>query len=336
MKIKNIKLINFKKFSELYLEFSDNLNFIIGKNGSGKTSVIEAISYISIPRSFRNVKDEDLIKFNESGFSIEANISNLIEHNIKIIYKKFKDKKIKTILLDGKKQKTFLKIFEKITILTFHNYNYIIIEQSPELKRKFFDWFFSLLSYEYFVNLYKYKKALEQKNKALKNKSDIKIWNAQLKVFSNFITKTRETFIKKLNSIITEQNNSIKILYINSLKDKNIDDFEEIEKQKGYSIIGPHRDNYEFYYNGHNAKIYASDGEKRKIFLELVMSMIKLTMEIKNIKPIILFDDPFNVLDEDNFIDFLNKVENFDLQFIITGINLSKKLKNNINVISLS
>ncbi|MEO0224606.1 MAG: DNA replication and repair protein RecF, partial [candidate division WOR-3 bacterium] len=304
MILKNLQLINFKKFSYLKLEFSEGVNFIIGGNGSGKTTIIEAISYLSIPRSFRGVKDEFLIKFNEIGWTIKAEISNLIEHNIQITYKK---DGFKVIYLDGKKLKTFLKLFETFSVLTFHSNNYNLIDQSPELRRKFFDWFFSILNYEYFISLYKYKKILIQKNKALKLKSDISIWNKQLKQYSDYIMKFRKFYIEQLNSIIIEQNDKIKIEYKSSLNDKNFDDFIELEMKRGFSVIGPHRDNYEFYYEGKNAKFFASEGEKRKMLLNLVIAMVKLTQNIKKLKPVIAFDDPFNVLDEKNFKNFLEE-----------------------------
>ncbi len=332
MILKNLQLINFKKFSYLKLEFSEGVNFIIGGNGSGKTTIIEAISYLSIPRSFRGVKDEFLIKFNEIGWTIKAEISNLIEHNIQITYKK---DGFKVIYLDGKKLKTFLKLFETFSVLTFHSNNYNLIDQSPELRRKFFDWFFSILNYEYFISLYKYKKILIQKNKALKLKSDISIWNKQLKQYSDYIMKIRKFYIEQLNSIIIEQNDKIKIEYKSSLNDKNFDDFIELEMKRGFSVIGPHRDNYEFYYEGKNAKFFASEGEKRKMLLNLVIAMVKLTQNIKKLKPVIAFDDPFNVLDEKNFKNFLEEIKNLNVQIIISSTSL-KIESNNYNIITLN
>ncbi len=332
MILKNLQLINFKKFSYLKLEFSEGVNFIIGGNGSGKTTIIEAISYLSIPRSFRGVKDEFLIKFNEIGWTIKAEISNLIEHNIQITYKK---DGFKVIYLDGKKLKTFLKLFETFSVLTFHSNNYNLIDQSPELRRKFFDWFFSILNYEYFISLYKYKKILIQKNKALKLKSDISIWNKQLKQYSDYIMKFRKFYIEQLNSIIIEQNDKIKIEYKSSLNDKNFDDFIELEMKRGFSVIGPHRDNYEFYYEGKNAKFFASEGEKRKMLLNLVIAMVKLTQNIKKLKPVIAFDDPFNVLDEKNFKNFLEEIKNLNVQIIISSTSL-KIESNNYNIITLN
>jgi len=330
--LKNLQLINFKKFSYLKLEFSEGINFIIGENGSGKTSIIEAISYLSIPRSFRGVKDEFLIKFNEVGWTIKAEISNLTEHNIQITYKK---DGFKVIYLDGKKIKTFLKLFEIFSVLTFHSNNYNLIDQSPEVKRKFFDWFFSILNYEYFISLYKYKKILVQKNKALKLKSDISIWNKQLKQYSDYILKIRKNYIAQLNSIIIEQSDKINIDYRNSLNDKNFDDFIELEMKRGFSIIGPHRDNYEFYFDGKNAKFFASEGEKRRIFLNLVIAMVKLTQKIKKLKPVIAFDDPFNVLDEKNFKNFLEEIKNLNAQIIISSTSL-KIENNNYNIILIN
>ncbi len=327
MKLNNLELINFKKFSNLKIEFTNGLNFIVGKNGSGKTTIAEAISYLSIPKSFRNVRDEFLIKFGDNGFSIKADISNLIEHNIQITYKKGG---FKMIIIDGKRAKTFLKLFEIFTVLTFHSHNYTIIEQSPDVKRKFFDWFFSILNYNYFINIYKYKKVLEQKNKALKIKADTSIWNKQLSVLSNEIVNTRSAMISKINSIISEQLFEMRIKYESSLEKIPFEKALELERRRGFSIVGPHRDNYEFLYKNYSAKIFASEGERRKMFLETVIAMIKMTQEIKKIKPVVVFDDLFNVLDEENLTDFLRKIERLDLQTIITSIRKPSNISANI------
>ncbi len=327
MRIKELELINFKKFSYIKLNFHDGINFIIGKNGTGKTTIIEAISYISTPKSFRKVKDEHLIKFNENGFSIKAKIQNLIENDILITYQKGG---LKTITLNGKKVKLFSHLIKEFPILTFYTNNYTLIDQTPSMRRKFFDWFFSTLNYEYYSNLYKYRKILLQKNEALKQKGDVSVWNKQLEQYAQYLIKMREEYIKKLNSLINEIDKDVKMDYYNSLKDKSFDEFLEVEMEKGFSIVGPHRDDYNFYYKEHNAKIFASEGERRKIFLDLAIAMIKLIKSTKDIEPIVIFDDPFNVLDEYKLQSFFDSVKDMNLQFIITSVKPVSHLKGHV------
>lgn len=332
MIVKKLNLVNFRKFSNFSVEFAKGLNVIVGGNGTGKTSIVEALAYISFPRSFRHVNDEDLIKFGESEFSIIANISNLTEHEIRIIYKKEGDKSIKSVYIDNKKQKLITKLHSEIIVLAFHNYNYSIIEQSPASKRYFFDWFFSLLDEKYYVNLYRYKKVLIQKNKALKTSKDIKLWNSQLKPYASYIESAREKYISELNSIIPEE---FKTEYMSSLENKTFEDFEEIELKRGFSVVGPHRDRFEFYYRGRNAKLYASDGERRRVFFELVNGMVKLIEKTKNIKPILAFDELFGVLDRENIKRFIEKLEELDLQVVVTT-HSKDYIKEFIHIIEIS
>lgn len=332
MIVKKLNLVNFRKFSNFSVEFAKGLNVIVGGNGTGKTSIVEALAYISFPRSFRHVNNEDLIKFGESEFSIIANISNLTEHEIRIIYKKEGDKSIKSVYIDNKKQKLITKLHSEIIVLAFHNYNYSIIEQSPASKRYFFDWFFSLLDEKYYVNLYRYKKVLIQKNKALKTSKDIKLWNSQLKPYASYIESAREKYISELNSIIPEE---FKTEYMSSLENKTFEDFEEIELKRGFSVVGPHRDRFEFYYRGRNAKLYASDGERRRVFFELVNGMVKLIEKTKNIKPILAFDELFGVLDRENIKRFIEKLEELDLQVVVTT-HSKDYIKEFIHIIEIS
>lgn len=316
MIVKKLTLINFRKFSNYTVEFAKGLNAIVGRNGSGKTSILEALAYISFPRSFRHVNDEDLIKFGESEFSIIANISNLTEHEIKIIYRKEGDKSIKSVYIDDKKQKLITKLHSEIIVLAFHNYNYTVIEQSPASKRYFFDWFFSLLDNEYYTNLHKYRKVLIQKNKALKTSKDIKLWNSQLKPYASYIENARKKYINELNSIIPEE---VRIEYVSTLGNNTLEDFEEIELKRGFSIVGPHRDRFEFYYRDRNARLYASDGERRRAFFELVNGMVKLVEKVKNSKPVLAFDELFGVLDKENIKRFIRKLEELDLQVVVSA-----------------
>ncbi|MCS7244517.1 MAG: DNA replication and repair protein RecF [candidate division WOR-3 bacterium] len=316
MLIKKLNLINFGKFSNFTAEFAEGLNIIVGKNGSGKTTIVEALAYISFQRSFRHVKDEDLLRFGEKEFSITANISNLTEHEIKIIYRKENDKSVKRVYVDNKRQKLITKLHKEIIVLAFHNYNYSIIEQSPASRRYFFDWFFSLIDEEYYINLHRYKKILIQKNKSLKTSKDIKLWNSQLKPYASYINDIRKKYINELNSIIPDE---VKIKYTSTLENKTFEDFEEIELKRGFSIVGPHRDMFDFYYRGKNARLYASDGERRKAFFELVNGMVKLVEKTKNVKPVLAFDELFGVLDKDNIKKFIKKMTELDLQVVITA-----------------
>ncbi|RKY98623.1 MAG: DNA replication and repair protein RecF, partial [Candidatus Hydrothermota bacterium] len=88
MRIKNIDLTNFRNFRSASFRFEDGLNFIVGPNGVGKTNLLEAIAYLSVPKSFRNIRDNELVLWDESWFRIEGEVESEVgtAHRIAVVY----------------------------------------------------------------------------------------------------------------------------------------------------------------------------------------------------------------------------------------------------------
>lgn len=357
MKLKKIESNNFRNYSNIQLNFSDDEKYLIlkAKNGTGKTNLIELIYYFTYLKSFRNVLDQDLIKKGNENFilKIEYEESDFI-NEIKINYKNKK----KEIYFNNKLIRKTSELFGKFISIIFSNDDLQIIVGNPSNRRKFFDMFFSIIDYEYFIYLKKYNSIIKQKNNLLKTKNNnnlIKIYNQQLSECIEYIIFKRENLINKISDDFSKKyqfignfNQKIKIIYKKSIekkKETSINDFlnQNINKelQYGFSIYGIHRDDFIFLINEQQFSKFASFGQARLASLVIKLIQAEYYYKYNKILPILLFDDVILELDnirkkkiieeimkyeqvfitftEDFFIDLFNKNEYISILEIKDG-----------------
>ena len=332
MIIKSIKLTNFRNHSTYSLVCDDQTSLILGANGCGKTSVLEAIYISTRGKSFR-ATDTDIVKHNSEYYRIELEYTN----GSKIITTY--DGKYKTFTILDKKSRRLPKK-NKYPVILFLPSDLNLISHAPGRRRDYFDNLFSELSEDYALSLSKYKKALKQRNELLKNESLLSealfSWNIMLAKYGTSIRKYRQSFIEEINSQLTDTYRSIaknhdevSIIYqseaSNISEEKYLNRLEQ-DFQKdlylGHTSFGIHRDDYIFNFNNQPADGSASRGETRSIILALKFIEAKLIKDETHKQPIILLDDVFSELDEtrrrclvDNFKDnqvIITSVESID------------------------
>lgn len=357
MIIEYLSAVNFRNYENLNLEFdkTENINLIHSPNGMGKTNLLELIYYFSYLRSFRNVQDKELIKKGEVKFYAECRYNNKITNNIKIKYHKKKE-----IHINNKKVVKFSEVLGKLISVLFCNEDIFIINGSPNIRRKFFDIFISTVDNKYLHCLRKFQEILKQKNFILKNgkpdeiKEIIDIYNIQLAKNIFYIQKKREEIINEISKIFQENfssigkfNDKVKIIYSPSIKIKN-NDYEEITKfynenikkeiEYGFSIYGPHRDNYLFLINGILFPKYASLGQTRLASVVLKFAQSEYYKKIFNVIPILLLDDVILELDNEKQMRVIEKISDYKQVFLTVTdrkyIELFKSIEN-INEIEI-
>lgn len=323
MHIAKLKLLNFRNFSKNEFTFSNGLNIIYGENGTGKTNLIEAIAYLSLPRSFRRAKDKDLVGWGGSFFMIEGEIIKYgVQHKIKVQISLAG----KSVTIDGKNITSYTELFKTFVVLIFSLKEHYWVDGPPQVRRRFVDWFISIKDPLYFENLLRYKKNLAHKNALLKNGINIsltRIWNRKLEETGRYIIEKREEATSLLNNIVKEENLLEKgipfIEYVPSigLKEGVLDSKIEEEKEKGFSLYGPHRDRIEFLLDGKPSQFAASEGEKRLLLLSFLLAIRK---EIKNHlgeESVLCLDEPMSILSEKYIEILLNRLEG---QVFITSV----------------
>lgn len=345
MKIKKLKLKNFRNYEELNIELDDNLNIFIGDNAQGKSNILESIVVLALTKSYMNVKDKNLIKNGTLFSNISANVD--LGNTIDELFISFSDTE-KKIKINNNLVKKYSDYISRVRFILFSPLDINLIKESPSSRRKFFNVEISQLSNRYVKLMQSYNAVLKKRNQFLKKVVDVgkcdnfylDIINEKFSTLAVEITMERFKFVNSINDklsdiykeitgddgLIFNYNNSVDIcddqvsmrnLFLNRLKDN----FEK-DKFYGMTLIGPHRDDYSLFLRNNDLSIYGSQGQNRVAILSLKLSEIFIFKEITGDYPILLLDDIFSELD----ITKRNRLVKYilsDVQTIITTTDLN-------------
>ena len=345
MQIKWLRLKNFRNYGECYAEFLSGLNLISGKNGQGKTNLVEAVMLSALTKSPRTSRDDDLKKENETQAATELCLERTFgEMKIKCT---IDDTLKKRFFVNGNEVKKVSDVFGNLVAVYFSPNDLKIVSGSPSDRRDFIDTDISQLSGSYYNLVQRYNKVLDQRNKLLKTihskaviEEQIDIWNEQLATLAGHIIKTRKSFIKKLcepaastMQFITSGKDSLEISYIGARGETSEEIKREIlssletnldrDMELGYTTIGPHRDDVHFSLNNKDSKVFASQGQQRSIVLALKIAELEVFEAEIGEKPILVLDDVFSELDTYRQKSLYEKFAGY--QVLMTGTNFKFK-----------
>ena len=307
MIIKSIKLTNFRNHASYSLDCHPDTTLILGKNGYGKTSVLEAIYILTRGKSFR-ATDPDIMKRGEKYYRIEMDYDN--GEKILATY----DGTTKTFIAQEKKSRRLPKK-QKYPVVLFLPSDLNLISSSPGRRRDYFNRVFAEFNDSYSSYVSRYEKALKQRNELLKadqlSPSSLFSWNILLAKYGSEISKLRNRFTNEINTDFTntyrsiaENDDEIQIIYkseINNLDEgsylKKLEENFTKDSYLGHTSFGIHRDDFIFNFNHNIADGSASRGESRSTLLALKFIESNLIYQKTNQKPIILLDDVFSELD---------------------------------------
>ncbi len=331
MILKRINILTFRNLEDLTFDFNEKINLIIGKNGSGKTNLLNAIYYLSSGNTFNNLKETELPTFPQASFYLcgsffDSDFNNEIK--IEIIYKE----KRKIISINGKPIQSQKELIGVIPVIIFNFRTKDIILKEPELRRNFLDTHISMIDKDYKNAISEYSDILQSKNSTLKKLKEergnfyleVLLDSLNEKLFEKgyIIQEKREFFIKNLsNELKNLYKKNVEISYepkiitiqgLNKIKD------EEIER--GYGLIGPHLDDLNFLYKGIEVKTLFSLGEIEELSLYLILSLYQILSFELNKKPIILIDDLFETVDKEKLESLTGLLYNFN-QVILTSFS---------------
>jgi DNA replication and repair protein RecF len=340
MYLDTISLTNFRNYQAQIFKFAPYINLIIGDNGQGKSSLLEAISLFAYTKSLVANSDQELIKFAQDYYNLQA---KFIAEQQEIFIKIFTGKKYKkSIIVNEEKLSKISQLVGLVKLVYLYpKYLNLIIETSSG-RRKYLDMLLSQLQRPYFDILQSYNKFLAQKNKYLKlNKKQIdygylETLNEKLLDLSCEIIFYRKNIINKINGWL----NKITAKYLS--KDINIhltyhqqetkseiaaflkEQMQQLLKKEIYrqtALWGPHVDKFNIFYSNQLLEKYGSLGQKRLSALLLKLIEVLLIKEYHQKYPILLADDVFLDLDEKNQKIFAQILHNFPTQIFITTTN---------------
>ncbi|OGH98305.1 MAG: hypothetical protein A2X42_09740 [Candidatus Margulisbacteria bacterium GWF2_38_17] len=323
MIIKSLELENFRNYSKAKIDIDPYINILVGLNAQGKTNILEAIFLIATSKSHRIQKNNELIKFQEDHALVSLRAESLRGNNFFNI--QVMNDNNKQIHVNGKRIKRATELLGYFNVVLFSPEDIDIVCGSPIDRRKFIDIFVSQVKPSYAVLLSDYYKVLKQRNKTLKDISKQKckedmlnMWDEQLVNLSYTIVNERLQAIKsieekanKFYSYISDYQEQLTIEYYSGIggKDKyTAQEYKHIFQQKiksslkmdiilGTTSCGPHRDDMLLKLNDKEAKLYASQGQKRLVSLSLKYAEVEYIRENTGEYPVLLFDDVLLELD---------------------------------------
>ena len=337
MKIKSLKLKNFRNYDLLKLEFDDATNIFYGDNAQGKTNILESIYLSGTTKSHRGTKDRDLVQFGQEESHIEAVVEkNGITYQIDMHLKKNSPKGIAINKIPIRKAS---ELFGIINIVFFSPEDLNIIKNGPSERRRFLDLELSQLDKVYLNNLSNYNRIVNQRNHLLKDITQqrnlmetLDVWEIQLIQYGNKIMNRRKQFVNEINKIIsnihkklTGQSEEIHLIYEPSIGNLTLEQALSKNRERDMKIkstsVGPHRDDICFMAGNLDIRRFGSQGQQRTAALSLKLSEIELVRQSIHDTPVLLLDDVLSELDKHRQNYLLDSIHDIQTLITCTGVD---------------
>ncbi len=343
MQILDLKLVNFRNYDNLNLSFSKN-NIIYGKNGMGKTNLVEAIYVLALTKTFRSNNEKVLLKDNTDYTKVFGRVRDEIDNNYQINI----TKSGKQVKVDNNVYKKISDYISKIKIILFNPNDLQIIKDSPSIRRKLLNVSISQLDNQYLKLISNYNKILKQRNVYLKtlyinsnmSKDYLDILTNQLIDLGIKIHKYRCEYLEDINNYISniyEDICGIKDISIEYISDFNYLDIDKIKKKYkenqekdmllGITRFGVHHDDIFFKFKDKDIKEYGSEGQQKNAIIAYKLAEISVFKNNIGKLPILILDDLFSELDVEKINNILNIIDK-DIQTFITTTEIDKINKN--------
>jgi DNA replication and repair protein RecF len=359
VKLINLKLINFRNIEQADIHFSKNINILYGGNGQGKTSILEAIYFLGITKSFRIGDEKAVVKTGQDYFDVSGNFKKKTDQ-IFTIRVFFSGTDGKHVFYNKEKIKTFSSIIGTVPIVLLSLEDLDLTYGSPSARRKFIDILISQIDPNYLQSLKQFKKVVLNRNKVLSLISDgkadlasLRPWDQQFIQYGSYLLQKRKIIIEELSSYINKYyqgisgtSDVVEIRYQTSVPYENETDIQEIRsriQQKleetrqrdlayGSTSTGPHRDDLLFFKNKQPLKIFGSQGENKTFLIGLKFAEAFLIEEHLKENPLLLLDDIFSELDRFRIEKVLQNIQAEQRQTFITTTEADKFGKDRENI----
>ena len=327
MILSSINLKNFRSHKNTNIKFSDKLNYIVGGNGQGKTSILESIYFLCTTKGYNSKTDIEVTRFNEKEFEIKGSFKDLTEDDIRIYFSLEENRKY--YFQNGKLINRLSDVIGKFPVVILTPADHAITQGSPGDRRKFVDSVISQSSGVYLKLLLDLNRTLRQRSSLLtrikdqKRRSQVSFneldaWTTKLIDVGTEIISARTKFIDEFNLYIDESYKRImdfdeipKVTYL-FLEGKKVyesrqmirEEFSELiklkreeELRRATNLVGPHRDEYLFEINSKELKKFGSQGQHKTFQIALKFAQFFYLKEKTGKTPLFLLDDVFGELD---------------------------------------
>lgn len=327
MFLKELHLLNYKNIDQHDFTFESKINCFVGKNGVGKTNILDAIYHLAYTKSYFNPQAVQNIKHDEDFFVIDAAFN-----------KESKEEKITCSLKRGQKKvikrnnKPYEKLSEHIGLIPLVMISPAdsdLISEGSETRRKFIDGVIATSDNLFLNELLQYQKLIAQRNALLKyfavnhvfDQDNLAIYDEQIIPLGNQIFEKRKNFLaqfvpifKKYYTEISSGAEDVNLVYQSQLLEKSFDNLlkENLNKDRAlqYTSSGIHKDDLNFEISGYPVKKFGSQGQQKSFLIALKLAQFEFLKQKSGAAPILLFDDIFDKLDASRVEKIVTMVNN--------------------------
>lgn len=342
MPVTRLVVSNFRNIADAVIHPADRVNFICGENGSGKTSILEALNTLALGRSFRTRKYKNIIQYDQSQMtlfcSIEDRTKCSIKHEIGVLRS---SAGFSTFKLDGKKVSSSTELANLIPLQVINSNSFNLLTGGPSERRQFFDWLVFHVKHSFQAGWRDYMHCLKQRNSALRSDritiSELEPWNLELSRLGEIIGRVRQQTIEEFLPVFNRysstfdfiESGSFSIEYIKGWSSEktlysSLEDNYSRDCKLGYTSVGPHKSDIKLKFKKRAVTELFSRGQQKTLVTALFMAQIESFIKDKNNGCILLIDDLPAELDKSNLqlvAGWLSKLIN--VQIFITGIDLA-------------
>jgi DNA replication and repair protein RecF len=346
MKLEKLTILNFKNYRKEEVSFHGQIHCLLGKNGSGKTNLLEAIHYLSFTRGKFHTHDESNVRHGELQFSLNGIFEKGgKQSDVTCTYSADAGK---SIAINGKQYGRFSEHLGKFPVVMVAPNDVELIWEGGEVRRKYFDALLSQVDKEYLEQLIVYQNHLKQRNGLLKmfgergsvdqdllDSYDEKIISGGRMIFQKRTALVDEFFpllSKRYQFLVEARGESATLLYRSEVSESDFPGYFRKSFSKdmalGRTSAGVHRDDFLFRIDEKELKRFGSQGQQKSFLIALKLAEFDYLLSKKSEKPIILLDDIFDKLDDDRIHQLLRLVQEGGFgQIFITDARAGRSLE---------
>lgn len=335
MQLQTLQLINFKNYAEARVNFSSKINVLVGKNGSGKTNLLDAIHYLALTKSAVSGSDHFCIRHGEQHFFLKGLFSKSQELlEISSVFQTGSKKVFKEGANEYQKLSDHIGKYPVVLIAPDDT---TLVKDGSDNRRKFFDSIISQMDHSYLEALIQYNQVLKQRNSLLKMFSETNSFDGTaLETYDDMLVppgtevfEKRKLFIAEYGPIFKQFYNFIvedetaAVIYNSELAQTAFQEGLHQSRSRDLALqrtaFGIHRDDYHFRLESGELKRLGSQGQQKSFIIALKLAQFDIIKRHKGFTPILLLDDIFDKLDDFRIQKLLELIKNDELgQLFIT------------------
>lgn len=339
MRILSASVEGFRNLKPAEFTFSPQVNLILGKNGEGKTNLLEALNYFALGRSHRGAKSDELIGFAEDHLYVALEVEEESGATISCEYGLGRDGG-RRLRVDGEALRRRVDLVGLLSTVFFNPDSIRLVRGGPERRRQFIDQGMSEIDPIFLKHLTAFQRVLKQKTGLLRDykkgvfdhvetRRELAAWNREFAVHASVVCLGRQLYVSHLSPYSRSSYNSLianelklEIFYAPRLecvakavenapeilvsKDQlegeilaELDYIMDSELRRGRPLLGPQLDDFKMVLEGVDLRVYGSQGETRTAAISLILARSDVLFQERQIRPVLFFDDIFSELDQE-------------------------------------